>query len=337
MDPDGWWLGAAMSPDAGRAPMELVTNAVTARYAAMADGQVGHARLYRTGLNPAEQRRLLIRREMKAAIEHDQFALHYQPVYDSRQRNYSSWEAFARWSCPGLGEVRPREFIPIAEEAGLAHALGQWVLFTACRQAQKWSTEVSPAPHVAINLSTVQLHYADLVSEVSRALRETGLTPSSLLIEITESAILHDPTNTARTLRDLHALGVGIVLDDLGAGYSTLSNITNLPVDTVKIDRVFLSAVHRDHSAADIYEAIIGKARSLKLNIVAEGVETRADLDFVTQLGCDRVQGYFVSRPLPVEAALSAMRSGPGADGAAKNTATTPDNLIPFRAARARK
>jgi EAL domain-containing protein (putative c-di-GMP-specific phosphodiesterase class I) len=105
----------------------------------------------------------------------------------------------------------------------------------------------------------------------------------------------------------------------------------------VKIDRVFLSAVHRDHSAADIYEAIIGKARSLKLNIVAEGVETRADLDFVAQLGCDRVQGYFVSRPLPVEAALSAMRSGPGADGAAKNTATTPDNLIPFRAARARK
>ena len=233
------------------------------------------------------------------ALEREEFQLYYQPQVNVETGKIMSAEALIRWLHPEKGLISPAQFIPSAEATGFIVQLGEWVLQTACRQMQVWQNAGFSGLRVAVNLSARQFHQPDLSSRVAQILAEIGLEPSSLELELTESLMVEDAPSAIATLQQLKSLGVSISIDDFGTGYSSLSYLAQYPFDTLKIDRCFISNITQGCTNAAIVKAIIQMAHSLCLEVIAEGVETEAEKDFLWRYKCDTMQGYLFSPPLP--------------------------------------
>ena len=241
--------------------------------------------------------RRLLEHDLRHAIARNELRLAYQPQQDIRSKATTGFEALLRWKHPTRGDISPAVFIPIAEETGAILEIGDWVMKTACRDAATWTQPLT----VAVNVSAVQLYNADFVKELHQILLETGLPPRRLEIEITETALVRDFNRALATLRQIKALGIRIAMDDFGTGYSSLSNLRAFPFDKIKIDGSFVKSVHSNDQAATIVRAVLGLGRGLGLPVLAEGVETAAELQFLRDELCDEVQGYFLGRPAAID------------------------------------
>jgi len=289
-------IGIAICPDDATDRNALLTHADTALYRAKNDGR-GVYRFFEAAMGEAALDRRLLEHDLRRAIQRNELRLVYQPQRDIRTGNVVGFEALLRWSNPTRGELMPCTFIPLAEETGLIFQIGEWVLRTACREAATW-----PQPFmVAVNVSSRQIHAETFANALNDVLFETGLTPGQLELEITETAMIRDLNRTLSTLRLIKALGVRIAMDDFGTGYSSLSNLLAFPFDKIKIDGSFIKSVHSNDQAATIVRAVLGLGRGLRLPVLAEGVETHAELQFLQKELCDEAQGYFLGRPADIE------------------------------------
>jgi EAL domain-containing protein (putative c-di-GMP-specific phosphodiesterase class I) len=249
---------------------------------------------------------------LRQALERDELVLYFQPKVNLADGKTYATEALVRWRHPELGLVAPDRFIPLAEETGLIQPIGVWVLRTACEQMKQWLDMGLPLQHVAVNLSGMQILHGGIVTTVWQVLQETGLKPQYLELEITESVIMGHAEETIRVLDELRDLGVSLAIDDFGTGYSSLSYLKRFPIDTLKIDRSFVRDTPDDANDAAIIRAVIALGRSLQLEIVAEGVETAEQQEFLLKEGCDTAQGYLFSRPVPAAWLTENMQNSKG-------------------------
>jgi diguanylate cyclase (GGDEF)-like protein/PAS domain S-box-containing protein len=293
-------MGVSVYPEDGADAETLVKNADTAMYRAKEQGRDNY-QLFAPTMNASAVERLAVESELRKAIARQELVIYYQPMLDLSRGRVHAVEALLRWQHPERGLVAPGEFIPVAEATGLILPLSAWTLRTACAQARAWHSAGHPDLVVAVNLSARQFQQPELVNEVRRALAETGLPASCLDLEITETNAMQNAEATVHTLRELKALGVRITIDDFGIGYSSLSYLKRLPIDTLKIDQSFVRDITTDPDDAAIATAVIALAHTLKLRVVAEGVETEEQLVFLENHGCDLMQGYLFSRPLPAD------------------------------------
>jgi diguanylate cyclase (GGDEF)-like protein len=288
----GCSLGVVNFPQDGGDADTLRHNADIALYRAKQDGR-GTASFFDATIDREARERRALEHDLRHAICRHQLRLLYQPLVSTRDGAIVGYEALLRWHHPERGSISPAQFIPVAEESGTIMAIGEWVLFQACRDASGWAPHLS----VAVNVSPIQLRVATLPQLVQAALHDSGLQPRRLELEITESALLQDRALTLDILRDVRALGVRIAMDDFGTGYLSLSNLHIFPFDKIKIDRSFVSAMHEDEAARSIVRAIAALGRGLKLTVVAEGVENELQRAMVRQEGCLLAQGYLFGRP----------------------------------------
>jgi diguanylate cyclase (GGDEF)-like protein/PAS domain S-box-containing protein len=295
-------IGVALS-GSGETPEELLRNADTAMYRAKTSGKARCA-IFTEGMREQAVARLEIETELRKAIEDGQLVLHYQPQISLDTNRLTGFEALVRWKHPERGMIAPGEFISVAEETDLIVPLGAWVLKEACRQMAEWQNRFSPNPAltIAVNVSYKQLTVAGFVEMVRDVVAETGLPAASLRLEMTESAVMKDPQESIETLKRLKGIGVGLEIDDFGTGYSSLSYLSCLPFDTVKIDRSFVTDLGIGEDRGEIVRSILELARSLGLDVIAEGVETEGELQRLLALGCGRAQGYYFSKPVSSEA-----------------------------------
>jgi diguanylate cyclase (GGDEF)-like protein len=293
-------IGIALYPEDGASIESLLAHADAAMYAAKHQGR-GSVQRYMPGMHAGIEDRVQTESELHQAIELKQFELHYQPKVDTRTGVVRSAEALIRWVHPSRGLVSPAEFIPLAEECGLIGAIGEWVIREACRQARAWQEEGVPSLRISVNLAASQFRDVGLVDSIRRALDDVGLPARYLEVELTESAVMSDPEQSVAILEQLSAMGVLVSVDDFGTGYSSMSYLRRFPIDKLKIDRVFINEIASRPEDASIVRAIVSLAHSLNLKVVAEGVETLAQLDFLKTAGCDEYQGYHYSRPLPAD------------------------------------
>lgn len=233
------------------------------------------------------------------ALEKNELEVYYQPQYSLNNEKIIGVEALLRWNHPEMGMVGPDKFIPIAEETGLIVPIGEWVLKTACEQLKKWTDAGYPTMRMAVNLSTRQFWKPGLEKVIGNILDESGINPIDLELELTESIIMHDTLTISDTLYELHQMGIGLSIDDFGTGYSSLSYIQRFPIDRLKIDRSFVQDITTSEEDAEMIISIIALGHSMKLQVLAEGVETKEQLDYLQQQGCDEVQGFYFSRPVP--------------------------------------
>lgn len=293
-------IGIAIFPEDGGDPETLLKNADMAMYLAKRQGG-NRYQFFDATLNEAALKRLTMENQLRKAIEQNDLSLYYQPQLDLYSGCISGAEALLRWNSPLLGSVSPLDFIPLAEETGLIIPIGEWVLRTACRQARIWQEQGVRLQRIGVNISVLQFVQPSFPNLVARILEETGLAPTSLELEITESLLMKDPDGATNILQILKDLGVQLAIDDFGTGYSSLSRLKQLPLDRLKIDRAFVREVNLQPNDAAIVTAIIGMAESMDLRVIAEGVESEAQLQFLKSRNCDEIQGYYLSRPLPVE------------------------------------
>ncbi len=265
------------------------------------DSARGGYRFYAAEMSSFTDNRVVMESELRRAIEMGEMELHYQPKVDIATDRVRSAEALIRWRHPTRGLISPLTFIPMAEETGLIVPLGEWVLRATCRQIRAWMDAGLSPIRVAVNLSAKQFRQADLAAIVRSALDEARLEPGSIELELTESAVMHDPEASAATLATLSAMGVHISIDDFGTGYSSLSYLRRFPLDKLKIDRSFIRDLLKNSDDASIVKAIISLAHSLRLRVVAEGVESSDQLEFLRQLGCDQYQGFYCSPAVPAD------------------------------------
>jgi EAL domain-containing protein (putative c-di-GMP-specific phosphodiesterase class I) len=273
-------------------------NADVAMYHAKKMGRNNY-QFFTPEMNIAATARLELDKSLRRALDNGEFELHYQPKVNVKSGEMFAMEALVRWRHPQKGLISPAEFIPVAEEIGLIIPLGAWVLSTACRQNRQWQRAGLPPMRVAVNLSAVQFRQNNLVESISGALEEAGLDPCYLELEVTESIVMENAEEAALVLEKLHAKGIHISVDDFGTGYSSLSYLKRFCLDTLKIDRSFVRDISSDSGDAAIVRSVIALAHSLRLRVIAEGVETEEQLSFLEALGCDEYQGYYRSRPLP--------------------------------------
>ncbi|HXA35402.1 MAG TPA: EAL domain-containing protein [Steroidobacteraceae bacterium] len=291
-------IGIAIYPDDGTTMQALLAHADAAMYSAKQQGR-GQFRRYAPGMDAGTEDRVQLESELHNAVNANQFELHYQPKVDTRTGEVRSAEALIRWIHPTRGIVSPAEFIPLAEECGLIGDIGAWVIREACRQTRAWQMAGVPTLRVSVNLSASQFRDSGLVDSIRGALDDAGLEARYLEVELTESAVMSDPEKSIAVLEHLSAMGVLVSVDDFGTGYSSMSYLRRFPIDKLKIDRVFINEIVSRPEDASIVRAIVSLAHSLRLKVVAEGVETPAQLDFLKTAGCDEYQGYHFSRPLP--------------------------------------
>ncbi len=280
-------------------PGDLLRDAEIALNRAKAD-RTTHRAVFEPGMNSATLERLDFENDLRRAIERDELVLHYQPLVDLGTSRVVGFEALVRWQHPRRGLVPPLSFIPLAEETGQILPIGRWVLETACRQAQAWHLAFPDVrPMMSVNLSARQFAQVDLGEQIRSILAATGLPPSSLELEITESVAMDNSEQAIGTLRALREIGVKIVLDDFGTGYSSLAYLKRLPLDTIKIDRSFVAGLADDDANLPIIQAVVALAHGLGIEVTAEGIETAEQRDWLRNLACDRGQGYFFAHPLP--------------------------------------
>jgi diguanylate cyclase (GGDEF)-like protein/PAS domain S-box-containing protein len=283
---------------------EILRDADIAMYRAKARGKACH-QIFDQTMHEEARNRLIIEREMRQALEQNEFCLYYQPIVDLKNGFLSGFEALVRWKHPMRGMVSPAEFIPIAEESNLILPLGSWILNESCRQLRQWQME-NPAANdlmISVNLSGKQFVQPDLVEQIAAALSETGLPPKCLKLEITESYLMENSELTVTTLNRLRALGLHLSLDDFGTGYSSLSYLHSLPVSYLKIDRSFVSRMRESRESSEMVETIIRLAQTLKMKVIAEGIETTEQMEHLQMLNCEFGQGYLFSKPVDPEAA----------------------------------
>jgi diguanylate cyclase (GGDEF)-like protein len=300
-------IGIALAPADGTDANDLLKNADMALYGAKADGR-GVYRFFEAAMDSRMKARRALELALRKALERGEFELYYQPAVDLDSEGVRCCEALLRWNHPERGTVSPAEFIPIAEEIGLIVPIGEWVIRRACADAVTWPGDVT----VAVNLSPTQLSSANLLPTVLGALAASQLPPDRLELEITEAVLMHNTEATLRTLHQLRALGIRISMDDFGTGYSSLSYLRSFPFDKIKIDRCFVSGLDDSAQSAAIVRAVADLADSLSMTTTAEGVETRAQLDRVRELGCTEVQGYYYSPPVPLAELKKKLGNGAG-------------------------
>lgn len=278
----------------------LIKHADTAMYRSKEMGR-NMFNYYTNTLNTEANKRLSLEADLRHAIDNDEFELYYQPKVIASSQHVFGVEALIRWDRPGVGLVSPLEFIPVLEETGLILQVGQWVIETACKQCKAWLESDLGAIKVAVNLSARQFHQQDLECIISNAVSKSGISAEMLELEITETMLMEDGDNSVETLNRLKKMGLSISIDDFGTGYSSLSYLKRFPIDTLKIDQSFIRDISTDPNDAAITTAIIALAHNLKLNVIAEGVETQDGLTFLRDNGCDQIQGYLFSKPLPAD------------------------------------
>jgi diguanylate cyclase (GGDEF)-like protein len=293
-------IGIAIYPSDGEDPETLLRNADTAMYHAK-NHHRNNFQFYTEEMNTTAARKLHLANRLRNVLDRNELSLYYQPLRNAANGSLAGAEALLRWTDPETGPVGPDEFIPIAEDAGLIVEIGEWVLRTACEQARVWQDDGFRAIRIAVNVSAHQLRQVGWPETVARILRETGLSPAHLELEMTETAILQYDDATTAALHELDAMGVGLALDDFGTGYSSLSYLRRFPFDRVKIDRSFVGDITADPGDALLTTAILAMAQTLELRVVAEGVETLQQADFLREHDCDELQGYLFSRPVPSE------------------------------------
>jgi predicted signal transduction protein with EAL and GGDEF domain len=289
-------IGIAVAPDDGVEPDELLKNADLALYRAKADGH-GTYRFFEPKMDAIVKARRTLESELGMALAEGQFMLHFQPILNLKDNVISCCEAQVRWQHPQRGLIPPAEFIPLAEEIGLIVPLGEWVLRKACADAAHWQHDVK----VAVNLSPIQMGSANLVPMVVNALASSGLPANRLELEITESVMMQNTEATLAALHRLRELGVKISMEDFGTGFSALSYLRRFPFDKLKIDRSFISDLSHNDDALAIVRAVTTMATSLGMITTAEGVKTADQLAQVRLLGCNEVQGFYISRPQAIE------------------------------------
>jgi diguanylate cyclase (GGDEF)-like protein/PAS domain S-box-containing protein len=289
-------VGIAMYPDDADDRETLLTHADTALYRAKTDGRNTY-RVFEAKMGAAVRERRLIEHDLRHAIARGEMRLVYQPQKDLKTGDVSGFEALLRWKHATRGDISPTIFIPIAEEAGAILNIGEWVLRTACQEAATWPQPLT----IAVNVSTLQIYDASFAHTVHGILLETGLPPSRLELEITETALVRDLNRALATLRQIKALGVRIAMDDFGTGYSSLSNLRAFPFDKIKIDGSFIKSVDSNEQAAAIVRTVLGLGRGLGLPVLAEGVETPGEMQFLREQDCDEIQGYLIGRPAAIE------------------------------------
>jgi diguanylate cyclase (GGDEF)-like protein len=291
-------IGIALSPQDGDELSQLMKNADTAMYHAKERGK-NNFQFYQADMNASALERLELESDLRHALEQNEFVLYYQPQFSGDGKRLTGAEALLRWRHPRRGLVPPGDFIPVLEELGLVVDVGDWVISEACRQLKTWHQNRVRVPKVSVNISARQFSDGQLGTRIATILRETGLPPACLELELTESILMREVSEAMQILAGLKNLGLSIAVDDFGTGYSSLNYLKQFPIDVLKIDRTFVDGLPSGEQDAQIARAIIAMAHSLNLAVIAEGVETHEQLDFLREHGCDEVQGYLFGRPMP--------------------------------------
>jgi diguanylate cyclase (GGDEF)-like protein len=301
-------IGIAFYPNDAATIESLLAHADAAMYHAKQRGR-NNFQCFKAGMNTASQKKVRLESDMRVALAQKQFELHYQPKVNTSTGIVHGAEALLRWRHPVRGSISPVEFIPIAEECGLIGSIGAWVVGEACRQARAWQVAGLPPLRVAVNLSPSQFRQGNIVEMIRDALDQAGLEPRFLEVELTESTVMSDPEESIAILEKLSTMGVLVSVDDFGTGYSSMSYLRRFPIDKLKIDRSFISEVMSKPDDASIVRAIVSLAHSLRLKVVAEGVESIEQLEFLKTLGCDQYQGFHFSPALPASQFEALVRS----------------------------
>ena len=304
-------IGISIYPDDGDDVDTVMQNADTAMYHAKASGRNNY-QFFRADMNARAVRRQFVESSLRRALREGEFLLHYQPKINLTSGAITGTEALIRWRDPELGLIYPEQFVLIAEECGLIVPIGRWVLREACTQVQAWLDAGLHAVPVAVNISAVEFRHENFLAGVALILKETGLAPEYLELELTETILMHNAKASASVLQQLKAMGVRLAIDDFGTGYSSLSYLKQFPIDTLKIDQSFLRNIATGTDDATILSAVIGMGRNLKQRVIAEGVETHEQLAFLRTQHCDEGQGFQFSHPLPAEDFASLLVSGKG-------------------------
>ncbi len=291
-------LGITIYPWDSANPQELLSHADAAMYRAKAQGGNNY-QFYTAGMKTAGLDGSTLKVELSRALAKKEFLLHYQPQMNLRTKQIIGMEALLRWHHPYQGLIGPNQFIPQAEENGMIIPIGEWVLRAASKQAKYWEKQGFTAPHVAVNLSARQIHQGNLPTLIEDILKRSHLDPENLKLELTETFLIHETDETLQTLRELKAMGVHLYIDDFGAGYASLRYLKFFPVDGIKIDQSLIQQLPHSPNDAAIVQAIISLGQALGLQVIAEGVETQEQVDFLEEHGCDAMQGYWISPPLP--------------------------------------
>jgi predicted signal transduction protein with EAL and GGDEF domain len=290
-------IGISIYPGDGTDVAALLKHADTAMYRAKKNGS-GYL-YYEEGMGSAFSKKLLLENALRRALERNELVVFYQPKFSLKSSRTEGMEALLRWQHPTEGLIPPMDFIPLAEETGLIIPIGEWVMRTAFAQVRKWSNAGFPEMSIAVNLSVRQIAKTDFVDMVARVIHETGISPRLVELEITESVLMERAKESMLALQQLREMGVTLAIDDFGTGYSSFSYLKRLPIDVLKIDRTFVRDITTNPDDAAIVSGIIALAQILRLKVVAEGVETAEQVAFLRQNGCDTIQGYFLSKPLP--------------------------------------
>ncbi|HEU5339145.1 MAG TPA: EAL domain-containing protein, partial [Sulfuricaulis sp.] len=302
-------IGISLYPSDGDDSLNLLRNADTAMYRAKEMGR-NKSQFYSSEMGVKAFEKFMLESNLRHALERNEFQLYYQPQVNLATGAITGVEALLRWRHPELGLVSPAQFIPVAEETGLMQSIDEWVLRTACLQAQAWRSAGLPPFVMAVNLSGAVFSEPTLVDIISRVMGESCMAPGQLELEITEGAIMQNAEHMVRTLDDLRKMGINLAIDDFGTGYSSLSYLKRFPIDTLKIDQSFVKDVTYKDEDASLVKVIIVMGHALKLKVIAEGVETTEQLALLRQLGCDGMQGFLFCRPLPAKEITRLMKSG---------------------------
>jgi diguanylate cyclase len=290
-------------------PETLIKNAEMAMYRATENGR-DNCQFFEKEMNLRAVARQSLEGELRYALDGEELLLHYQPKINLKTGDITSVEALVRWQHPERGLLQPEQFLTVAEDSGLILGIGRWLLREACRQMRAWLDAGLSAVPVAVNISPREFRSADFFESVRAALKQTHLDPKILELEITEAVLMQNASSTSSALAELKAIGVRLAVDDFGTGYSSLSYLTRFPIDALKLDQSFVRNIYVNKNDAIVARTIITMGQSLKLTVIAEGVETKEQLAFLQAAGCDEAQGYYFSRPVPAEQFAKLLEAG---------------------------